>query len=68
MADLGNIITSFFGTTFEFYNIFMNTAAKVFRGISLAYRFLVSDSFILLYFLLPRLPSLSTLVQTRGHG
>ena len=44
MADLGNIITSFFGTTFEFYNILMSTAAKVFRRTSLAYRLLISDS------------------------
>ena len=29
MAELGNIITSFFGTTFEFHNFFVNTAAKV---------------------------------------
>ena len=29
MADLGNIITSFFGTTFEFYNLVVNTVAKV---------------------------------------
>ncbi|KAJ3556532.1 hypothetical protein NM688_g1975 [Phlebia brevispora] len=28
MADLGNIITSFFGTTFEFYNLVVNTVAK----------------------------------------
>lgn len=29
MADLGNIMTTFFGTTFEFYNLVINTMAKV---------------------------------------
>lgn len=29
MTDLGNAITSFFGTTFEYYNILVNQMAKV---------------------------------------
>lgn len=29
MAELGNIITAYFGTTFEFYNLLVNTVAKV---------------------------------------
>lgn len=39
MADLGKIVTSFFGTTFEYHSFLMNAMAKVRRALppSIAY-------------------------------